>query len=58
MSAINVEYLLYANYCARSGGEFQAEKNRMSTLEACKPEKEIGNNFLKRQIILTSVVEE
>ena len=44
--------------CARCGGEFQAEKNRVSTLEACRPGKEICNNFLKRQIILTSIEEE
>ena len=33
-------------------------KKIVSTLEACRPGKEIHNNFLKRQIILTSVVEE
>lgn len=34
------------------------KKGRVSVLEACRIGEEIHNNFLKRQIILTSVVEE
>lgn len=54
MGAINSKCILYANYCARCGGEFQAEKDRTG---ACRPRKEIYNNCLKKEIILTSVLE-